>query len=135
MPLADVFSLQRPDGSMLLKVPGSGNVPLPYVVPSDAGNFVKALTQVPPGKNLLAFSSLIKYADYVKLWSSITGVPAAFEHSTVETMDKLAPGGFGEEIGEMLAYSQDFGYWGGDPSVIYPKDVSGASLFPVLCQC
>jgi hypothetical protein len=109
---------------MLLKVPGSGNMPIPLVVPSDAGNFVKALTQVSPGKNLLAYSSLIQFEDYVKLWSSITGVPAAFEHSTVAVMDKLAPGGFGEEMGEMYGYMQDFGYWGGDPDIVHAKDVS-----------
>jgi len=108
---------------MLLKVPGSGNVPIPLVVPTDAGNYVKALTQVPPGKNLLAFSKLLTWADYVKLWSSITGFPAAFEHSTVETMDKLAPGGYGEEMGEMYAYSQDFGYWGGEEDVVHVQDV------------
>lgn len=109
---------------MLLKIPGSGDVPIPLVVPSDAGIYTKALTQTSPGKNLLAYSSLIPWAEYVKLWSSITGVPAAFEHSTVAAMDKLAPGGFGEEMGEMYAYGQDFGYWGGDPDIIHPKDVS-----------
>jgi len=110
---------------MLLKVPGSGNVPIPLVVPTDAGEFVKALTKVAPGKNVLAFGDLLLWSDYVKLWSKITGVPAAFEHSTVETMDKLAPGGYGEEIGEMYAYAQDFGYWAkDDTSVVFAKDVS-----------
>lgn len=99
-------------------------MPIPLIVPSDAGNFVKALSQVSPGKNLLAFGALLTWAEYVKLWSSITGVPATFEHSTVSTLDALAPGGYGEEIGEMYAYAQDFGYWGRDPSVIFPKDVS-----------
>jgi hypothetical protein len=116
-------NFKRPDGSMLLKVPGSGDVPIPLVVPSDTGSFVKALSLVSPGKNLLAFGALLTWSDYVKLWSQITGVPAAFEHSTVATLDKVAPGGYGEEIGEMYAYAQDFGYWGGDPSVIFPKDV------------
>jgi hypothetical protein len=61
----------------------------------------------------------------VRIWSKVTGVPAAFEKSTVAPMDKLAPGGYGEEIAEMFAYSQDFGYWGADDaSVIFPKDVS-----------
>jgi len=65
---------------------------------------VKALTKVAPGKNLLAFGDLLSWSDYVKLWSKITGVPASFEKSTVEEMDKLAPGGYGEEIGEMVSY-------------------------------
>lgn len=88
---------------MLLKVPGSGDVPIPLVVPSDAGKFVKALTKMLPGKNLLAFGDLLLWADYVKLWSKITGVPASFEKSTVEDLDKLAPGGYGEDIGEMVS--------------------------------
>jgi len=114
---------KRPDGSMLLRIPGTGNVPIPFIVPSDAGKFAKALAQVAPGKNLLAFGDLMTWADYVKLWSRITGVPAAFEHATVADQDKIAPGGYGEEMGEMYAYMQDFGYWGMDPSVVYPKDL------------
>lgn len=109
----------------MLRIPGSGNVPIPLVVPSDAGQFVKAITKVEPGKNVLAFGDLLLWSDYVKLWSKITGVPATFEHSTVEMMDKLAPGGYGEEMGEMYAYAQDFGYWAqDDSSVVFAKDVS-----------
>jgi len=88
---------------MLLKVPGNGDVPIPLVVPTDAGNFVKALTKVEPGTNLLAFGDLLPWSDYVKLWSKITGIPASFEKSTVEELDKIAPGGYGEEIGEMVS--------------------------------
>lgn len=110
---------------MLLKVPGSGDVPIPLFVPTETGKFVHALANETPGKNLLAYSDLLKWSDYVKLWSSITGVPAAFEHSTVEVMNQLAPGGYGEEIGEMYAYAQDYGYWAeDDKTVIFPKDVS-----------
>lgn len=117
--------MQRPDGSLLLAVPGSGDVPIPLIVPSDAGNFVKALSQVSPGKNLLAFGDLLTWSEYVALWSKTTGFPAAFQKSTVAVLDKLAPGGYGEEIGEMYAYAQDFGYWAKeDLSVIFAKDVS-----------
>ncbi len=116
--------LQKKDGSLLLRIPGSGDFPTPFVVPSDTGNFVKALSQLPPGKHLLGFGDLLTWTEYVKLWSKITGFPAAFEKSTVADMVKIAPGGRGEEIGETFAYMQDFGYWGGDPSVIFPKDVS-----------
>jgi hypothetical protein len=67
---------------------------------------VKGLTKVPPGKNFLAFGDRLLWSDYVKLWSKITRVPAAFEHSAVEAMDKLAPGGHGEEIGDACACSR-----------------------------
>ena len=52
---------------MLLRIPGAGNVPTPFIVPSDAGEFAKVLTKVPPGKNVLAFGDLMLWADYVKL--------------------------------------------------------------------
>ncbi|KAL7904116.1 hypothetical protein GGI35DRAFT_490824 [Trichoderma velutinum] len=115
---------KRSDGSMVLRVPGSGDVPIPLVVPSDAGHFVKALTQVPAGKNLIAFGDRITWAEYVQLWSRITGVPAAFEKTTVMEHAKLAPGGYGEEMAEMYAYAQDYGYDGSDPSVITAHQVS-----------
>ncbi|KAL2061271.1 hypothetical protein VTL71DRAFT_7544 [Oculimacula yallundae] len=115
---------KRPDGSFLLAIPGNGDEPIPLIVPSDAGKFVKALSEVSPGKNLLAFGDLLTWSEYVALWSRITGHPAAFEKSTVEALDKVAPGGFGDEIGEMYAYAQDFGYWAkDDTSVIFPKDL------------
>ncbi|CZT09590.1 related to nitrogen metabolic regulation protein nmr [Rhynchosporium graminicola] len=115
---------KRLDGSLLLAIPGNGDIPIPLIVPSDTGKFVKALSQVSPGKNLLAFGDLITWSEYVALWSKTTGYPAAFEKSTVAAMDKIAPGGYGEEIGEMLAYAQDFGYWAKeDTSVIFPKDL------------
>ncbi|KAK2616287.1 hypothetical protein QQS21_000721 [Conoideocrella luteorostrata] len=114
---------KRPDGSMNLRIPGSGDAPIPLIVPTDAGYFVKALTQVSPGKILLAFGDRLTWSEYVKLWSKCTGVPATFEKGTVAEHDKLAPGGYGEEIGEMFAYAQDFGYDGGDPSVIHAQDL------------
>jgi len=42
--------------------------------------------------------------------------------------------GFGEEFGEMLAYAQDFGYDGSDPSVTFSADVSSTFL-QVDCKC
>jgi hypothetical protein len=67
----------------------------------------------------------LTWEEYVKMWSRITGVKATFERKTVEDHDKSAPGGYGEEIGEMYAYALEFGYWGsGDESVVFAKDVS-----------
>ncbi|KFY46697.1 hypothetical protein V494_00361 [Pseudogymnoascus sp. VKM F-4513 (FW-928)] len=109
---------KRADGSMVLRIPGNDDVPIPLVVPSDAGNFVKALTKLPAGTNLIGFGDRLTWSDYVKLWSKVTGVPATFEKTTVVEHSKLAPGGYGEEMAEMYAYAQDFGYDGSDPSVI-----------------
>jgi len=88
--------------------------------------------EVGPGKNVLGFSDRMTWAEYVKLWSSITGVPAKFSKTTVAEHAKLAPGGYGEEMAEMYAYAMDFGYDGSDPSVRYAKDVSVSMQFEVL---
>ncbi|KFY54197.1 hypothetical protein V497_07886 [Pseudogymnoascus sp. VKM F-4516 (FW-969)] len=109
---------------MKLRIPGNGDVPIPLVVPSDAGNFVKALTRLPAGTNLMAFGDRLTWSDYVKLWSKVTGVPATFEKATVLEHSNLAPGGYGEEMAEMYAYAQDFGYDGSDPSVVTVQEVS-----------
>ena len=100
-------------------------MPIPLIVPSDAGAFAKALTLVSPGKNLLAFGDMLTWEAYVEMWSRITGVKAVFERKTVADHDRLAPGGYGEEMAEMYAYALEFGYWGkDDKSVIFGKDVS-----------
>lgn len=109
---------------MILRIPGNGDVPIPLVVPSDAGHFVKALTQLPAGTNLIAFGDRLTWSDYVRLWSRVTGVPATFEKTTVAEHSELALGGYGEEMAEMYAYAQDFGYDGSDPSVITVQQVS-----------
>ena len=44
---------------------------------------------------------------------------------TVLEHDRFAPGGYGEEMGEMYAYALEFGYWGKeDETVVFAKDVS-----------
>jgi len=121
---------KQEDGSFLLKVPGNGDIPIPLVIPGDAGYYVRAITQVGAGKNVLAFSKRLTWTEYVKLWSEINGVDAAFSKTTVAEHDKLAPGGYGEEMAEMYAYSMDFGYDGSDPSVVYAESL-GVDLHEV----
>lgn len=76
------------------------------------------------GTHLLAFGSMITWPDFVELIGKATGVKTEFVKAKVSDHAKLMPGGYGEEMGEMFAYAMDFGYWGGDPAVVYPKDVS-----------
>ncbi|UQC75736.1 uncharacterized protein CLUP02_17244 [Colletotrichum lupini] len=121
----------RRDGTMVLRMPGELKYPIPHVLVHETGKYVKALAQASPGTHLLAYSEFLTWPDYVSLWGRMTGVPAVFESITMDDMDKLAPGGFGLEIGEMHAYSMEFGYWGNDPSVIYPEQVGALWLrFP-----
>ncbi|KAJ5902337.1 hypothetical protein N7495_002865 [Penicillium taxi] len=111
------------DGTMLLRIPGSGDEPIPMVHTKDTGNFVDALLYLPAGTNMLAFGDRLTWADYVKLWTSITGIPARFEKTTVEDHSKLEPADHSAEMAEMYGYMQDIGFEGGDPSVVYSRDV------------
>lgn len=101
---------KRPDNTLVLRIPGKGNMLIPLLVPSNAGAFAKALTLVSPGKNLLAFGDPLTWEEYVGMWSRVTGVKASFERKTVEEHDSFAPGGYGEDILEMYAYALEFGY-------------------------
>jgi hypothetical protein len=117
---------QLPDGTLRLRVPGSGNIPIPLVLPKDTGNFVKALVfDLPIGTTLLAYGGRLTWLEYTKLFSQITGIPTTFEKCSIEEHALLAPGGQGMEMAEMHGYAQDFGYEAvADPSVTYSGDVS-----------
>ncbi len=91
----------------------------------DTGQFVRALVQLPPGKNLLAYGSMISWKDYMALWARILKLPGGFyKQLTIEDVDKMAPGGFGREVAEGWVAQGELGYDGGDPTVLHPKDVS-----------
>jgi hypothetical protein len=105
-------------------MPGSGDSPHPVVdADRDTGMFVHELSKVSPGKTLLGHGSMISSNDYMKLWGNILGVEARYEEVPVSVWEKLAPGGLGIELGQMMAYSAEYGYDGRDPNVIYPRDV------------
>lgn len=108
---------------MKIRIPGEGDMAVPFVVPQEAGTFASALLCLPVGTSLLAYGDRISWKEYVKLWSKITGVAATLEKVTVVDHAKLLPGGFGEEIGEMYGYMQDFGYDGSDPKVTLSENV------------
>lgn len=91
----------------------------------DTGYFVRALVQLPPGKNVLAYGSMISWKDYMTLWGKTLGLPgASYKQLTIEAVDQMLPGGLGREIAEGWAAQGEFGYDGGDPSVVHAKDVS-----------
>lgn len=91
----------------------------------DTGYFVRALVQTLPGKNLLAYGSMISWKDYMTLWAEILKLSGGYyKQLTIDDFDKIAPGGLGREVAEGWAYQGEFGYDGGDPSIVHPKDVS-----------
>ncbi len=97
----------------------------------DTGSFVRALVQLSPGMNVLAYGSMISWKDYMAVWAKILKLPGgSYKQVTIDVFDKLAPGGLGREIAEGWAYQGEFGYDGGDPSVVHAKDVSTIAQCP-----
>lgn len=95
-------------------------------VESDLGNVVHAAIQVEPGKNILAASGMLSWIDMLKIWCAINKVPfGGFDSVPVEVFASFIPVPYlGLEIGEMMAFIDEFGYDGGDPSVVLAGDVS-----------
>ncbi|PVH81998.1 NAD(P)-binding protein [Cadophora sp. DSE1049] len=115
---------KQSDGSYVLSMPMDGDAPVPMVdARHDTGTCTKALVQVPPGKNLLAFGSMMSWNEWVALWGKIHGVKCTFVRMDRKVVENAIPGGVGEEYVDMLEYTSDFGYDGGDKSVVHPKDL------------
>ncbi|KAG6908847.1 hypothetical protein DXG01_003013 [Tephrocybe rancida] len=117
---------KQPDGTYVVSLCAKPDTPLPMIYTrKDTGYLVRALIQVPPGKNLLGFGSLISWSDYMKLWGEILGVPTRYEQVDVDTAAKFDNGerGMGFEVAQGFAYMGEFGYDGGDPSIVHPKDL------------
>ena len=59
------------------------------------------------------------------LWANMLHLPGGvYKQLTIEDVEKFAPGGLGRELGEGWAFQGEYGYTGGDPTVIHAKDVS-----------
>lgn len=77
----------------------------------------------------MGYGSLISFGEIARIWSENLGQPVKYQRTTVEAMDKMIPGGFGIEIGEMMEYINSPGYFGGEEAVrelnlIEPKEVT-----------
>lgn len=117
---------QQPDGTFKLSFPSvTPSKPIPYVhPPHDTGHFVRALVlSAPAGTTLLGVSDPMTASDWAQLWGRVNGVQCVFEPAPLKAVEDALPPGLGREIGESCLYASEFGYDGGDPSVVYPKDV------------
>lgn len=111
--------------SYVLPIPGSAQVPHPFVDPKDTGVFVELLLRTTPGKVLLGSGENMSWGEFMKLWTEIVGRKATCKEMSVEEWDRLLPGGFGREYAESKAFSSDFGWGDGNEGrMLMPKDVS-----------
>lgn len=114
-----------PDGSFVLRKPHSGEAKIPMIwVERDTGRFVKALVESPPRKTLLGHGSLIGWREYMEVWGRVLGVEARFEEISPEEYLQEWPEHLAREVREGHLFHGEFGWDGGDPEVLHPKDVS-----------
>ncbi|EHK39351.1 hypothetical protein TRIATDRAFT_48067 [Trichoderma atroviride IMI 206040] len=116
--------LRQPDGMYLTKRPFSADVQMPFVVPGrDTGAFVKALLDVSPGKTLVGVSEMMTFPTWMEIWGRVLGVQAAYQEVPPDEFYKDFPEPLGRELMDTNEYMIEFGYTGGDPEVIYPKEL------------
>ncbi|KAL6409838.1 hypothetical protein AUP68_06236 [Ilyonectria robusta] len=116
--------VKQPDGTYVLRLPANPDGPVAQVdARHGTGEFVKALLKVPAGQNLLGAASILSWKEYAALWGKIRGVTCRFERLDRKFLQEAIPGGIGEEFNDMFEYISEFGYDGGDPTVVLPKDL------------
>jgi hypothetical protein len=75
-----------------------------------------------PGKNLVGAGEVLSWNEWCAIWAKHNGVKCAFERKERKEMED-AMGPLGREFADMFQYMDEFGYDGGDPSVVYPWDL------------
>lgn len=113
------------DGGFEMRFPTAPDKPVPHLdVNADMGNFVYAVSKMPPGKSYMAEGSTCSWSEYMRLWSDATKVPGRYKHVSLVQMIAAVPDTeFGREVGDMFVYSSDPGYDGGDTTLLKAADL------------
>jgi len=115
---------KQADGSYLFVRPVPPEEVYPMVVAErDTGAFVRALIDVPPGKQLHGVSEYMTWPEFTKLWGEIHGVKTAYKPIPLSEFLMDAPEPVKEEIRPSFQYASEYGFTGGDPEVLKPEDV------------
>lgn len=106
------------------------DAPVPHLdVNADVGGFVYAVSKMPPGKSYMASGTSCSWAEYMRLWGQVNGVPAWYRQVTVDEMvASMVDAEFGREIVDMFSYSTEPGYDGNDPGLLTAKDIREVSV-------
>lgn len=100
--------------------------PLPHLdVEADLGKIVEAAINDPPGKRILAASDMVSWSDQLKTWCDINQVSfGGFDSLPIEVYESFFPvKALGTELGEMMAFMDDFGYAGREGDVMPASEV------------
>lgn len=135
--LETMMAPQKTSDGYILSFPLDGDKQVPMYHPrKDTGPLVKALIESTPGKNLMGYGSEISFDEVAAIWSKNLGQSVKYQRTTTEVMDQMMPGGFGIEIGEMMEYINDPGYFGGEEAIkelnlIEPSELGSIPLTEV----
>ncbi|TGO39325.1 hypothetical protein BHYA_0056g00360 [Botrytis hyacinthi] len=114
---------KQDDGSFLIERPLSPDSVVDFVVTQkDTGGFIKALIEMPPGKNLIGVSERMTWKEWTKIWGDALGVKAGFRRVPEETFWKGVPDAM-RELQVAWEYVDEFGHAGGDPEVLRPHEL------------
>ncbi|KAH9906391.1 putative hscarg dehydrogenase [Xylariomycetidae sp. FL2044] len=115
---------KQADGTFVLRRPFPPTVNVPHVVAHrDTGAFVKALVDMPAGKDIFAVSEWMTFPEWMEIWGRVLGVKAGYQQVTHEELFKAVPEEFKKEIGDSFDYIEEFGFTGNDPNVLDPKEL------------
>lgn len=123
------------DGYYRIQV-SDGREKLPFIwILRDTGPLVKKLVEdVQPGARLLGVSKMASYREYLGTWARVVGKELAGDQG----IKKVSPEEFAEQMRgdkdhkehmlETWVFAAEFGYDGGDPEMLYPKDASSPAV-------
>jgi len=119
-----------PDGSFQTNFTTDPDALIPHLdANADTGNFVYAISKLPPGKSYMAEGTTCSLSEYMRLWSTITNVPASYRQITFEQLVELiSDKEFAKEFGDMCDYSSAPGYDGGDATLVKAADITEAGV-------
>lgn len=84
-----------------------------------------------PGSTVMAASEWFTWPDWIKTWGEVTGIETSYKQTTVQDLDEYLPGGVGKEIGEMYAFSSEFGYNAKQDDTLMTWDLENVCLYSI----
>jgi hypothetical protein len=126
--------LKTGDDTYLIRFPNQPDVPVPFLdVNADTGNFVYAVSQLPPGKSYMAEGTTCSWSEYMRLVGQFAKVRTEYRQISIEELVKISPDEeFAREAGVMFEYSSEPGYDGGDRELLRAEDIRKVSSIGVV---
>ena len=104
--------------------PQNGDAVTPWIeVDRDGGALVAALLKAPAGTQLNGVSEFLSNKQWLNIWASHLGVQAQYQQIPFDEFIENDPVGIQRQLAETMAFVEEFGITGGDPSVVTPDEL------------